>query len=330
MKNIYKCFVTALLSTLVLISCDDYLDVQPKGVQVLETVADYDQWLNSPVTLRYPRSRELNLLADNIDNPDISDPITSVNDKIYTWQSQFSENVKASPLIWADHYQAIYYYNTVLEEIDDAIGTEQQKESLKAEALLGRAFEYLYLVNLYGKPYDANTADQDLAVPFVTSNDLNDPVPARSTVQKIYDHIITDITTAISDLPQDNGENRFRGSVAAGYSVLARAYLYMGDYTKAAQNAQLAVDNGPNTILDYNTMFCKYDLPDLLKSPDAIYARNTDNQRKTPTLAFLQSFDLDDLRLLFFFFDYAIYPTPDPGDPCFHYERRNTVQYELS
>ncbi len=302
-KNIYKWFVPIMLFVFVFISCDKYLDIQPKGVRLLETIENYDQWLNSP-DLQISLSKELNLLADNVDKPTIQNLTTSGSEWVYTWQEQFSEDVKATPLIWADHYQSIYYYNTVLQGIDEATGgTEQEKESLKAEALLGRAFEYLYLVNLYGKLYDENTSDEDLAVPFVTSNDLEDATPGRSTVQEIYDYIIGDITTAIPDLPEDNSENRFRGSVAAAYSVLARTYLYMGNYSLAAQNAQLALNNGSNTVLNYTTMTSDSEIPVLLTREEAIYARFNISyyQEEIPALAFLQSFDPTDLRLQFYY-----------------------------
>jgi len=302
-KNIHKWFVPTLLSALILFSCDNYLDVQPKGVQLITNVADYDQWLNC-TDLEASVPNEINFLGDNIDNPTIPNlPFTGDN-RIYTWQRQLSEEVGVSPLIWADHYKSIYYFNTVIQGINDATGgTEDQKKSLKAEALLGRAFEYLYLVNLYGKPYDTATADEDLAVPFVTSNDINKPVPDRSTVNDIYAYIISDITTALPDLPQNNSQNRFRGSVASAYSVLARTYLYKGDYTKAAQNAQLALDNGPDAILDYSLMSDATDIAELMRRPDAIYARYAVNyfREEIPAIAFLQSFDTTDLRLKFYY-----------------------------
>ncbi len=303
MKNyIYKCFVLALLFTFVFVSCDRYLDVQPKGVQVLETVTDYDLWLNS-FHLETSLSNDLNLLADNVDNLSVSNPPENYNDRVYTWASQFSEDMKESPRLWDNFYKRVYYFNTVIQEIDDATGgTEEQKKSLKAEALLGRAFEYLYLVNLYGKAYNTNTADEDLAVPFVTSNDLSTPTPYRGTVQEIYDNIITDINMSISDLPQDNTKNRFRGGVAAAYSVLARTYLYMGNYSQAAQNAQLALDNGSDTIVDYSSMI-EMDIPNLMISPDAIYSRYSSlhDYIISPTLTFLKTFDTTDLRLQFYY-----------------------------
>jgi tetratricopeptide (TPR) repeat protein len=307
-KNIYRWNITTLLLAFVVISCDSYLDIKPKGVQVLETVNDYDQWLNSyKVATDLPN--ELNLLADNIDNSDVSNPPTSQDDRIYTWQSQYLEDLRSAPVMWEDHYKSIYYFNTVLEEIDGATGEELQKESLKAEALLGRALEYLYLVNLYGKAYNENTASQDLAVPFVTSNNLSTPTPERSTVQEIYNKIIEDINTAIPNLPHDNSKNRFRGSVASAYSVLARTYLFMGDYSKAAQNAQLALDNGTNEVLDYSVMTSVIDIPNLMIRSDAIYARcsRIHEYVVSPTLNFLKTFDTTDLRLHFYYSELGDY-----------------------
>ncbi len=302
-NNIFKWFITALLSGIIFSSCDKYLDVQPKGVRLLETVTDFDLWLDNEY-LATSVPGELNLFTDYKDNTSIKNPPQNDPDLIYTWHHQFSDDIKTPPVIWKDFYQAIYYYNTVIQGVDAAIGgSPEQIRSLKAEAYLGRAFNYLYLVNLYGKQYNHQTAEKDLAVPFVTSNDLNKPTPDRSSVQEIYDYIIADLTAAIPDLPEDNSQNRFRGSVAAAYSVLARTYLYMGDYSKAAQNAQLALDNGVSAILDYSTMTKASDIPYLKKRVDAIYARFSNNraQQEYPTLAYLQSFDTKDYRLNFYF-----------------------------
>jgi len=294
--------IIILLCVLLFTSCDKYLDVQPKGKRLLETVADYDAWLNNVNSIANAIPNELNQLQDNLDLPNISNPSTSVNDWIYTWRRQYADETSTPPVIWKDFYETIYYFNTVLEGIDEASGgTPQQKQSLKAEALLGRAFSYLYLVNLYGKSYNAGTASEDLAVPFVTSNDLNTPTPARSTVQAIYNHIIDDITKALPHLPQDNSKNRFRGSVAAAYSVLARTYLYMGDYTNAAKYAQLALDNGPDEVLDYAALPSAAGIKDLITRPGTIYARllKTTYTQYTPTLDYLKSFDVKDLRLAY-------------------------------
>ncbi|MFD2582427.1 RagB/SusD family nutrient uptake outer membrane protein [Pedobacter vanadiisoli] len=299
-KYIYSVLVLVVLLT----SCDKYLDVTPKGVRLLQTIGDYDSWLNN-VEVEYSTPPLLNQFDDHKDLPNISTSLSSTNEKMYVWQPQFVETVPGTAVLWANYYKTIYLFNTVVNNADNAIdGTDQDKRRLKAEGLLGRAFEYLSLVNLYAKPYNPATANTDLAVPFVTSIDVTDDTPPRASVQELYNHIISDINTAIPDLPKDNASNRFRGSKAAGYATLARTYLFMGNYTKAAEYAQLALNNGPNVIVDYGTLTDATGIAQVMKRPDAIYARLGGTAYLTteiPTLDFLKSFDTKDLRLKFWY-----------------------------
>lgn len=300
-KYIWLPIISCLL--LAATSCNKYLDVQPKGQQLLVTVTDYDQWLNSS-SLDASMPTPLNNLADNVDNPNFLSSSVDPLDLAYVWSLQLSPDVTGAAQILPSHYASIYYFNTVIQGINAATGgTDQQKASLKAEALLGRSLEYLYLVNEYGKEYDATTATTDLAVPFVISNDLATPTPPRSSVQQIYDQIIADIATAIPNLPVNNAQNRYRGTVAAAYSVLARTYLYMRNYSMAQKNAQLALNNGPNVVLDYSKMVNEASIPAATVRPDAIYARLAAalTVRQTPSLSFLKSYDKTDLRLKFYY-----------------------------
>ncbi|SMD10278.1 RagB/SusD family nutrient uptake outer membrane protein [Pedobacter nyackensis] len=303
-QNIHHRLTVMALFGLLLMSCNKYLDVTPKGVQMLRTVRDYDLWLNN-TELETSFPSDLNLLSDQNDKPVISTALTSTEDRVYTWQAQFIVEAPGNAALWQNYYKAIYLYNTLITGIDAATGgTDQERKKLKAEALLGRAFEYLGLVNLYGKAYNPATASQDLAVPFVTSIDVTEPVPDRSTVQQIYDRIVGDITAAIPDLPINNNINRFRGSVSSAYGVLARTYLYMGNYAKASESAQLALNNGPNIILDYTPLADAKGIPHLIKRSDAIYARLGGISylgSEIPTLDFLKSFDKTDLRLKLYY-----------------------------
>jgi len=303
---LYKRYLIGLLgiyAVMALSACNKYLDIAPKGFTTLTTVTNYDQWLNDANKLGASATTELNQLGDNVDNVNIILPATSSSNLVYLWAAQFTTDVKISPVFWGAHYANINSYNTVLEGVDKATdGTEAMKRSLKAEALLGRAFEYFYLINLYGKPYDAATAATDLGVPFVTSNDVSQKVPPRSTVKEVYDRMIADINAALPDLPKDNSKNRMRGSVQAAYSVLARIYLTMRNYTEASKNAQLALQTAvPNTLtmIDYRIAI-PVSIVSLSIRPDAIYARRLLGY-EIPELAFMKTFDSKDLRLKVFY-----------------------------
>ncbi len=81
----------------------------------------------------------------------------------------------------------------------DASGSksEQYRKSVKAEALVGRAFDHLVLVNVYAKHYDAATAATEPGIPVALIGDISAKF-VRNTVQETYDQIIKDLTRSPS------------------------------------------------------------------------------------------------------------------------------------
>ncbi|MDR6785020.1 tetratricopeptide (TPR) repeat protein [Pedobacter africanus] len=263
-----------LLCCIVFSGCDKYLDVEPKGKQLLKTTNDFDLWLNAMAFTTEMTSSYLEYMTDNIDYLGVNTPPIALADFVYTWQPQFTNDVAAPAYLWADHYQRISLYNTVLLGIDAAEGgTASQRNSIKAEALLGRAYSYFYLVNEYAKPYDAASATTDLAVPFVTSDNVSQKAPPRATTAEIYQHMLDDINAAIPNLPDDNSSARFRGSKAAAYSVLARVYLYRREYSEALRYAELALANTRATMIDYTNPASFPTTQNVVSHPDAIYGK---------------------------------------------------------
>ncbi|TDQ07495.1 RagB/SusD family nutrient uptake outer membrane protein [Pedobacter metabolipauper] len=297
MKN-YKYKIIQLFTCCLLFAgCDKYLDITPKGKTLLNTVDDYDKWLNDEVLylgLAQP-SNVFNYYGDNVDYAGITTPALTSTELVYTWAPQPILDLNLAPLFWGEHYAKINLYNTVVIGVDNAIGgTTSKKKSLKAEAILGRSLEYFYLLNEYGKPYDAATAGQDLAVPFLTSNDVTQIVPPRSTVAEIYQRLIDDLNAAIPDLPEDNSGNRIRGSRAGAYSVLARLYFYARNYSEAQKNAELALANSRSVMIDYNGTLPSTNM--LAYHPDVVYGRMVIGSAGT-TLDFIRSFASNDLRV---------------------------------
>lgn len=277
MKKFKYIAAQLLFCCMVFSGCDKYLDVEPKGKQLLKTTNDYDLWLNSSVLTSETNSENvMNLMTDNIDLISLNNPPIGTGELIYTWAPQFTNDVTATTYLWAEHYRRISLYNTVLSGIDAAEGgTASQKSSLKAEALLGRAHSYFYLVNEYAKPYNAATAATDLAVPYITSDNVSQKTPGRSTAAEIYQHIIDDINTAIPNLPVDNSNARFRGSKAAGYSVLARVYLYRREYSEALRYAELALANTKAVMIDYTNAATFPTTTTVVSHADGIYSKSS-------------------------------------------------------
>ncbi len=276
MKKFKYIVAVSMVCCTVLISCEKYLDITPKGKQLLKTTNDYDLWLNGGTFTSEMTQSVMNYMTDNIDLATVGTPPTTLAELIYTWAPQFTADVSSVTYLWGDHYARISLYNTVLLGIDAAEGgTASQKASIKAEALLGRAQSYFYLVNEYAKPYNAATAATDLAVPYITSDDVSQKTPPRATAGEIYKHIIDDINEAIPNLPVDNGNARFRGSKAAAYSVLSRVYLYRREYAEAQRYAQLALDNTKATIIDYTNSATFPTTTNVVSHPDVIYGKQS-------------------------------------------------------
>ena len=99
--------------------------------------------------------------------------------------------------------------------------------------MVGRAFEYLTLVNAYANHYDPSTAATDPGVPLMLDKNINKTNLQRATVQEVYDQIKADLDEAAPNLPEKPVLNAYRASKPVGYGMLARMYLYMGDYKKS-------------------------------------------------------------------------------------------------
>lgn len=285
------------------ISCGKFLEVEPKGKVILKTLTDYDLILNSQ-NLTSSGEQLLNVMADDTDIPTIDPFARTTTILSYVWSDDLNPTINESPVAWGRHYTNIYAYNAVINGVEKATtGTMQEKKRVKAEALVGRAFEYLYLVNLYAKTYNYATANTDLAVPFITSTDIMNKTPDRSPVSFIYGKIIDDINAAIPDLPANNNTNKFRGSVNAAYSILARTYYYMNNFTEAAKYADLALKEPGTSLIDYNPVASKADIPNMPINKQEIYARYGTNPSSAvfPTVDFLKLFDKNDLRLKLYY-----------------------------
>ena len=302
--KIYIYYTLVAFGMLILFSsCGKFLEIEPKGKVILKTLTDYDLLLNSQ-SLTSSGEQLLNMMSDDADNPSV-DPLARTTTVLsYLWANDLNPTINERPLVWGFHYSNIYAFSAVINGVERATtGSLQEKKKLKAEALVGRAFEYLYLVNLYSKPYNAATANTDLAVPFITTTDIMNKTPERATVSFIYGKIVEDINAAIPDLAINNNTNKFRASVNSAYSILARTYYYMNNFTEAARYADLALKETTTGLMDYNNVATKADIPYMVVNKQEIYARYGTNSSLAifATVDFLKSFDKADLRLKLFY-----------------------------
>lgn len=107
------------------------------------------------------------------------------------------------------------------------------------------------LTQQFAAPYDPNTADKVLGVPIRTSSDVN-VKSKRGTLSQTYDQIIKDVSESIP-LLLEKTERKARPSKVAAFALLARVYLIMGEYEKAAKVSSSALKI-QNELMDYNEL----------------------------------------------------------------------------
>lgn len=234
-------------------SCKKYLDATPiKGKVVPKTLADFEEFLNDILLSQsgyiYPE-----FMTDDVLFSSITTANANRQSKSYTWQKELLLSTE-DDAEWNSPYNYIYVCNLVLDNLSSATqGTDQVRNRLKAEALTQRAYYQFTLANLYGKDYLAARASTDLSVPIMTRADL-EAKAKRATVQEVYEQVINDLQTAISipDFP-DEGRNYIHPGKLASTALLARVYLFKGDYTNALKYANEVLAK-KSTLFDWNVL----------------------------------------------------------------------------
>jgi hypothetical protein len=149
--------------------------------------------------------------------------------------------------LWADAYGPLYNINAAIAGIAASNGLSADlKQRFIGEVKTVRALYYFNLLNLFG------------AVPLVTGIDfkVNASLP-RSPVEKVYAQIVADLEQAIQVLmPQYPSANRARPNLYTAKALLAKVYLYLKNWQKAATLSGEVIDAGLYSLEpDLNNVF---------------------------------------------------------------------------
>lgn len=243
-----KKYILTLLCALTLLvqGCDKFLGIEPKGYTIPSTFEDYVKLMNY-VQLTKAASHVPPFITDDARFTD-GNMKANYNSQVdntkylYSFAHGAIYNDGQQDMYYENSYMRIYYFNVVIENVmNSKEGTQEEKQRLRAEALIGRAFEYLTLIPVYAPAYNEATASTDYGVPIITKPlDINDMGYKRNTVAEVYKLIMDDLTTALPDLGA-TVSNSFRPAENVGYGFLARMYLQMEKYDLALENAVKAL-----------------------------------------------------------------------------------------
>ena len=265
MKKI-KYIIAIFFISGILVSCEkEFLDVLPRGQVIAKTTADFRKLLDFVDNSRYSYSLSLTTAYVDVLSDDVFMDSTKWNS--YTTTREHIKNLYAfyntvftyasssftNETNWNNQYYTISLCSSILSEITKATDNITMQKQLIAETRVHRAYAYLLLVNIFAPQYNAATASSDKGVPII-SNQSSLPPLVRNSVQDVYDFIITELEAALPDLPDDVDQYKHRPTKLSVYAILARTYLYMGDYVNALENSNNALQIR-NYLYDYNTIY---------------------------------------------------------------------------
>ncbi len=153
---------------------------------------------------------------------------------------------------WFRAYETIARCNYLISGVDGGIpnATDEESNQLKGEALFLRALAHFDLCRLFAQDYNFTDGGSHMGVPVVTSVETFGQ-PIRNTVAEVYAAVISDLEAALTLLDDSNygaTELPYRANTNAVNALLARVYLYKGDYTNAKQKAESVISSGSYTL----------------------------------------------------------------------------------
>lgn len=239
-------------------SCENFINTVPKGQVIPKEVNHYLQLMEGlQPSLEYMELSSPDTWLPDNDIYYSFDKMPADITNRYIWdEAEYIFGLGVSDNNYDNMYNSIYIYNVIIDRVLDAVGScTYTKEEVQAMAKVHRAASYFALVEIYGKQYNPTTANTDLGVVIRNGTDINEKL-SRATVQEVYDYIIKDLTEAASILTDNIGELSNRPSKGAAYGMLSRVYLFMGEYDKAYEYADLTLKTieGQRAIIDYNTI----------------------------------------------------------------------------
>ncbi|EHQ26277.1 RagB/SusD family nutrient uptake outer membrane protein [Mucilaginibacter paludis] len=266
LKIKHLAFALALLSV-VASGCKKFLAEQSQSLQYANNSVKLQEVLNGtgymphylppiPTTSFKNQSAPvyfgwLNAMDDDITEAVISPYYTDQRADVfgfYTWQSNpfvSPTYVVSNDDTWAKVYVNINACNIIAYQATTLNDNPAELNRIRGEALFLRANYYFYMVNTYAKAYNPVTAKTDLGVPLKTAEFVQDNLFTRSTVDSVYQQMITDLKNAETLLAGVTQSSIYHVDVNAVNILQSRIYLYMQDWANAAVAADKVIARKP-------------------------------------------------------------------------------------
>ena len=266
MKISYK-ILTALALLPLLASCH-FLEVEKTGKTSIKSFYSDIYALEAAVSGTYGLTYKF---YDNymVLYPEVTGDLIRLQSGTSDWRQQFdfisdeSEETTAVGYIWKNGYEIIANANEIIQ-YGPSVAERYPQQSAKvndyiAQAYFLRALIHLDLSLVYGQTYTYTSDASHLGTAVMTTiPDVKKKI-SRSSTADTYSQVLRDLETALSMFSSDYSGSGFYASPAACKALMARVFLYMGDYGEALRSASSVISDYGLALTprsDYVAMFC--------------------------------------------------------------------------
>lgn len=234
----------SMVCCLLIAACEDFVEIDaPRTETVRETVFSSDETADAAMagvynTVLLPHFALFGggaEIAGGLLSDELVEPFLDSESFIgYARNDVQPDDANVSGKLWSEPYAAIYNSNSIIEGLtgNDQINPDL-RDHLHGEALFMRALLHFYLVNFFG------------AVSYVVSTniEINNRL-SREGPSQVYPKIIRDLVEAerlmFEDYRVADGD-RVRANRYAATALLARVYLYAGNWSETEATASKVI-----------------------------------------------------------------------------------------
>lgn len=246
MNTFIKIFAIGAISSLLLQSCGSFLDTDPytgvgesqaitnEGNATAALIGVYDGFQHY-----YYYGRDF-VVQGEAPTENVKLNPTNSNRFVQEITWSVTKSLAGVADFWNKGNETINRANKIIHA--EISGDEKTINKIKGEAYALRALVHFDLVRMYAQCYDFTENHNHIGIPYITKYEAEGQ-PSRNTVAEVYKNIIADLKKA-QELGVA-GTNRamapFTLSTDALNAILAKVYLYMGDYNNAKSYAELVI-----------------------------------------------------------------------------------------
>lgn len=266
-RNLIRICSTFISLSICLLSCKKLVDVAAPDTQLTNTnVYSTDETAIAAMNGVYTHISASYLFSGGITSMSLFPGLSADELNVVTsggamfidyYTNNLSNTSTGSSDFWNNIYPLVYDVNSIITGLNGASGlTPAIKKQLMGEAEFMRAFFYFYLVNLY--------SDVPL---IITTNYAANAIMARTPQAQVWQQIISDLKDAESLLSPNYLDGtllnvtttRVRPTKWSALALLARVYLYTGDWSDAESQADSVLSNSGtfNLLMNLNDVFLK-------------------------------------------------------------------------